>query len=97
MSKPSHYLAAAHDDPPSRSFPHKPPLGGGPPTITAAAQAVFRAEVPPKVATAVATELSSHLPVAGFPWSVFTAVSEQNSYLSSSRSCRSFMLEIDAL
>jgi hypothetical protein len=57
-------------------------LGGGSPAYTVAAIGVHGDGVLSDTIPTVVEDRPSHLPIASFPWSVFTAVSSQNESLS---------------
>jgi hypothetical protein len=57
-----------------------PMLGGA--TAYTVATRVLRAGAPPDAIPTTVEDRLSRLPVASFPWSVFTAVSSQNEFLS---------------
>jgi hypothetical protein len=60
-------------------------LGGGSPEYTVAAGGVLGDEAPLDAIPTAVVDRPSCLPVASFPWSVFTAVSSQNGFPLSSR------------
>jgi hypothetical protein len=59
-----------------------PTLGGGAPTYNVTAEGVLGARVSSDIIPTAVEDHPSHLPVASFPWSIFTVVSSQNEFLS---------------
>jgi hypothetical protein len=59
-----------------------PTLGGGAPAYTITVGGVLGVRAPSDAIPTAIEDRSSRLPVASFLWSVFTAVSSQNEFLS---------------
>jgi hypothetical protein len=57
-------------------------LGGGSPAYTITAGGVRGSRAPPDAIPTTIEDRPSRLPVASFPWSVFTTVSSKNKFLS---------------